>query len=134
MAVGFSDTVPEINGHRPLIFILSRRIGWDLHDQLLPLLALRESIRDAVLIWVTAGSAAWVCATAHIHEYPNMREYEYLRTPLQAEIRNTHGQDHKVLSYFLSDDRPGLEIKLSKVGQDLNMSSKDWDDRKQRLG
>ena len=68
MTVGFSDTLPE--NKRPLIFNLSRRIRWDLHDQLLPL---RESIHDAVFIWVTAGSAAWVCATAHIHEYPNMK-------------------------------------------------------------
>lgn len=68
-----------------------------LHDQLLPL---RESIRDAMLIWVTAGSAASECATAQIHEYPNMKKYDYLRTPLQADIRITHREDHKVLSYF----------------------------------
>lgn len=58
--------------------------------------------------------------------------------PLQADIRLRHREDHKVLSYFLSGGRsegvcPELQTKLSKAGQHLNMSSRDWDDRKQRL-
>lgn len=74
MAIGFSDTVPENKRQSAsdLQFIKENR--WDLQDQLLPL---RELIRDAILIWVTADSAAWVCATAHIHEYPNMKKYEH---------------------------------------------------------
>ena len=130
-----SDTVPEKIRQSAYDLQFIKENMMDLHDQLL---LLRETIRDAMLIWITAGSAAWEYGTAHIHEYPNMKKYEYLRTTLQADNLLAHREEHKILSYFLSSGRsegvcPELQTKLSKDGQDLNMLSKDWDDRKQRL-
>lgn len=129
------DTVPEKIRQSVCDLQFIKESMTSLQEQLLPV---RETVRDAMLIWITAGRAAWEYGTAHMHEYPNMKKYEYLRTSLQAENLLAHREEHKILSYFLSGGRsegvcPGMQTKLSKDGQDLNMSSKDWDDRKQRL-
>lgn len=122
-----------------------RKSAWDLHyikedmlnlrDQLLPL---RERVRNAMAIWITAGSTAWEYGVAHIHEFANMREYEYLRTSLQANNLLGQREEHKIISYFLSEGSSKgvfreLQTKTFEDGLDLAKSNKDWDDRKQQL-
>ena len=122
-----------------------RKSAWDLHyiqedmlnlrDQLLPL---RETVRNAMVIWITASSTAWEYGVAHIHEFANLREYEYLRTSLQASNLLGQREEHKILSYFLSDGSSKgvcleLQTKIFEDGLDLAKPNKGWDDRKQLL-
>lgn len=127
------DTVPE----------RIRKSAWDLQfikEDMMnlreQLLLLRESIREVMVIWLTANSAAWEYGIAHVHEYPKMREYEYLRTSIQASNVLGQREESKVLSYFLSDGSirgvcPDLQSNLSK--EELDKSNKAWDDRQKML-
>ncbi|MCJ1346316.1 hypothetical protein MMC31_004531 [Peltigera leucophlebia] len=122
-----------------------RKSAWDLQlikedmvnlrDRLVPL---RERVRDAMIIWMTASSAVWKYGAAHVHEFQSMREYEYLRTSIQAANLLGQREDNNILSYFLSDASsqgvcPELQTKLSQGGRDLAKSNKDWEDRKETL-
>ena len=45
---------------------------------------LRDRIRCTMVIWVSTSKEAWEYGRTHIHDFPDMRYYEYLRVSLVA--------------------------------------------------
>ncbi len=45
---------------------------------------LRDHIRCTMMIWISTSKEAWEYGKMHIHDFPDMRHYEYLRVSLGA--------------------------------------------------
>ncbi len=102
------------------------------------LLNQREMVRCAMMIWVTTSTETWEYGKAHIHEFSDMRKYEYMRISLRATYLLAFREEVKIMTYILSDDRPKglcqqLEIKLLKKGRDIGKLSAEWDERVRRF-
>ncbi|MCJ1429808.1 hypothetical protein MMC29_007723 [Sticta canariensis] len=110
----------------------------EIHELLEELLRLRNMIRGTLMIWVTTSKKAWEYGKKHIHEFPDMRKYEYTRTALQVSYLIAFREEYKIFAYFLSDDRPkGLcpqfEATFVKLGRNPGRLQDEWDERVKKL-
>lgn len=110
----------------------------DIHQMRVELLRLRESVRCTMMIWVTASKQAWEYGVKHVHEFPDIRKYEYTRIALRVSYLIAFREEYKIFTYFLSEDRPkGLcpqfEANFVKFGRSLEKVREAWDDRVKKL-
>lgn len=110
----------------------------EIHEMRGELLRLRESIRFILMIWVTTSKEAWEYGEEHIHEFPDMRKYEYIRISLQVSYLIAFREEFKIFEYFQSEDRPKglcpqLEATFVKFGRDPEKLQAGWDERAKTL-
>lgn len=129
--VEISDALPEAVRQSTYDLVFS----WEeIHCMKIELMTLRETIRGTMLIWVTTGRKAWDYGTEHIHDFPNMRRYEYVRTALRALYVVAFRAEFKLFDYFCTDDRPKglcpkLETYFARFEQNPQKMQEEWDGR-----
>ena len=103
-------------------------------------LKIRAHLRCTIMTWVRAGREAWKYGKTHIHDFPTMRRYEYLRVSLAALYIVFLREEKKILRYCAGPG--GLESlemtpKVAKVLSVGKMTpaevEKDWDERIQEM-
>lgn len=110
----------------------------DIHEMRGEMLRLRETIRSTLMIWMATSNPVWEYGKEHIHEFPNMRKYEYTRISLEAAYLIAFRVEFKILTYFASDDRPkGLcpefEANFDKYERSPEKLQDEWDGRAKKL-
>ena len=98
------------------IVILRERIMW-----------LRDHIRCTMIIWMSTSKEAWEYGKTHIHDFPDMRRYEYQRISLRALYVVWLREEAKIFHYC---DRHGglqaLDLKIAKIKKDLEIRNMGW--------
>lgn len=95
-------------------------------------------IRGTLMIWATTSKKAWEYGKKHIHEFPDMRKYEYTRIALQVSYLIAFREEYKIFAYFVSDDRekglcPKFEATFVKLGRNPGRLQTEWDERVKKL-
>lgn len=88
---------------------------------------LRDHIRCTMMIWISTGKDAWEYGKAHIHEFPDMRYYEYLRVELSALYVVWLREEATILRYCEGKGGTqslGLPPKLKKA---LDIRNQTWE-------
>lgn len=106
----------------------------DIHEMQEELSQLRETVRCTLMIWIATSNPVWEYGKEHIHEYPNLRKYEYTRTSLETSYLIAFRAEFKIVTYFASDDRPkGLcpefEATFDKYERNPEKVRDEWDDQ-----
>lgn len=101
---------------------------------------LRDHIRCTMMIWVSTGKEAWDYGKMHIHEFPDMRYYEYLRVELGALYVVWLREEATILRYCEDKGGPqslGLTPKLEEALDIRNQTwegvERDWEASSQKL-
>lgn len=110
----------------------------EIHGLREELLRLRDMIRGTLMIWATTSKKAWEYGKKHIHEFPDMRKYEYTRIALQVSYLIAFREEYKIFAYFVSDDRekglcPKFEATFVKLGRNPGRLQTEWDERVKKL-
>lgn len=88
-------------------------------------------IKRATVIWNGSNGAAWQYAKDHMHEFPEVRRYVWIRNQFLADYHICCWEEIKILSYFRSDDYPAglypqLEAIFLKDGQTIAEVKEQW--------
>ncbi len=101
---------------------------------------LRDHIRCTMMIWVSTSKDAWEYGKTHIHEFPDMRYYEYLRNSLRALYTVWLRDEAKILRYCKEQGGPeslGLSPKLEEAlqirTQTLEGFEREWEASTEQL-
>jgi len=101
---------------------------------------LRDHVRCTMMIWVSTGKDAWEYGKTHIHEFPDMRYYEYLRVELGALYVVWLREEATILRYCEDKGGPqslGLTPKLEEALDIRNQTwegvERDWEASSQKL-
>lgn len=110
----------------------------EIHELVDELSRLRNGIRGTLMIWATTSKKAWEYGKRHIHEFPDMRKYEYTRIALQVSYLIAFREECKLFAYFLSEDRatgvcPQFEATFVKLGKNPGILQRQWDERVRKL-
>ncbi|MCJ1271010.1 hypothetical protein MMC22_010909 [Lobaria immixta] len=129
--VEISDAFPEAVRQSAYDLTFSNE---EIHGMEVELMMLRETIRRTMLIWVTTSRKAWEYGSTHIHEFPDMRRYEHVRTALQALYVVAFRTASKLFTYFCTEDRrqglcPKLEAYFVKFERNPEKMKEEWDRR-----
>ena len=108
-----------------------------IHAMRVELMRLREAIGGTLLTWVNTSKEAWEYGTEHIHEFPDLRKYEYTRVALQASYLVAYREEYKLFTYFNSDTTSKglcapLEAAFSKA-ENIEKINLEWDQRTEKV-
>ena len=88
---------------------------------------LRDHIRCTMIVWISTSKKAWEYGKTHIHDFPDMRYYEYLRVSLGALYVVWLRVEAKIFLYCESQGGPqclGLNAKLEEA---LDIRNQTWE-------
>lgn len=110
----------------------------DIHQTRAELLRLRDTIQCTLTIWVATSNKAWEYGKKHIHEFSDMRKYEYTRIALRVSYMIAFREEYKILTHFSSDDcpkglLPNFDEAISRVGRDPDKLHDEWEERVKKL-
>ena len=110
----------------------------EIHIMKPELFRLRDMIGTTLMIWAGTSKVAWEYGRDHIHEFPDMRRYEYTRTAVRAAYFVASREESKVLDYFLANPAtkqlfPELESIIRKNGRTRTQLQAEWEERITRL-
>ena len=89
---------------------------------------LRDHIRCTMIIWLGTSREAWEYGKRHIHEFPDMRRYEYQRVSLGALYTVWLREEAKIFRYCASHGGPqSLGFKMPKLEEALKIRNLGWE-------
>lgn len=110
----------------------------DIHEMRAEISQLQDMIRLTFMLWVATSTKAWEYGKKHIHEFSDMRKYEYTRIALRVSYMIAFREEYKIYAYFSSEDcpkglKPNFDETIPKVGRDLDKLHDEWEERVKKL-
>ena len=104
------------------------------------IIRMRDHLRCTIMAWVNTGREAWEYGKTHLHDFPNMRRYEYLRVSLIALYTVFLRIETKIVRYYAGHGDPksiDLTPRLEKALRTRILTSeeaeRDWEEKIRKL-